>query len=86
VISEEFLRLLRCPISQTKLTLAEEALVARVNEGVAAGRVATRVGQPLSEPIDGGLLNQDRSWLFPIYHGIPTLMPDSAIALDQLDL
>ena len=85
MISDEFLRLIRCPISRTALTLADEALLARINDGVAAGRIANRIGEPLSRPLDGGLVNEDRSWLFPIYDGIPTLMADAAIALDQLD-
>jgi uncharacterized protein YbaR (Trm112 family) len=85
VISEEFLRLVRCPISRTALTAADEHLIARLNEAVAAGRIANRIGEVLSRPLDGGLVNQDRSWLFPVYNDIPTLMADAAIALDQLD-
>jgi uncharacterized protein YbaR (Trm112 family) len=85
VINDEFLHLIRCPISRSGLTLADEALIARVNEAVAAGRIANRIGETLSRPLDGGLVNDERCWLYPIYGGIPTLMADAAIALDQLD-
>ena len=74
--------MLRCLETGTPLCTAEAALLARLNDAVEAGNLKNRLGDPVCRPLDGGLVNQDRSLLYPIYDGIPQLLPDEAIALD----
>jgi uncharacterized protein YbaR (Trm112 family) len=85
VLSEEFLKIVRCPLTQSPLALADEPLLARLQQAVAEHRVKNRVGQLVERPLDGGLVNRDSTLLFPIYDNIPNLIPDEAIPLDQLD-
>ncbi len=82
-ISEQLVRDLRCPDSGERLAIAEQALVERVNRGIAAGSVRCRSGAQAEGPIDGGLIREDRRVLYPIRDGIPILLIDDSIPLDD---
>lgn len=84
VIDRDLLPLLACPEDHTPLHLAEEALVARLNRAIATGVVHDRGGQPVQEPVEGGLVRADGKVLYPILQGIPVLLIDRAISLDTL--
>ncbi len=85
MISEDFLKMVRCPLCHSPLALADEKLLARLRQEVAANRVKNRIGQLIERPLDGGLVNGDGTLLFPIFDNIPCLIPDEAIPLDQLN-
>ncbi len=84
-VREELLQLVRCPQDHSRLSLAEEALVARLNEAIRAGRVQNVGGDPVSEPIQAGLIREDRQVLYPVLDDIPRLTVEEGIRLDQLD-
>ena len=86
MISKELLDLLVCPADHTPLELADEDLVARLNQAVAAGGLVNKAGERVEQRLDGGLLRQDRALLYPIVDDIPVLLLDEAIPLDQLRL
>ncbi|QDU97249.1 hypothetical protein Pla8534_50940 [Lignipirellula cremea] len=76
-----FLQILRCPFSHSPLTLAEPSLVDALNEKVAAGELRNRSGDLVERRLDGGLVDAQRQWLFPIFEQIPQLIADEAIPL-----
>lgn len=78
------LDLLVCPENQAPLAVADDALLAQVNQAIGQGRLKTRAGRELVEPLAGGLVRADRAWLYPIVDGIPILLVDEAIALDPI--
>jgi uncharacterized protein YbaR (Trm112 family) len=84
VISPELLAILVCPETRTPLTLADAGLIAELNRAIAANRVRNRGGDALEKRLDGGLVREDRSQLYPIIDGIPILLIDEAIPLNQL--
>ena len=73
MIDPDLLAILRCPINGGKLQIADEALVRRIRTGIERGEVRDRLDQRVNETIDGGLVDEDRQWLFPIRRGIPAL-------------
>ena len=84
MIDKELLDVLVCPKDQVPLALADEALLARVNEAIAAGQIENLGGRTVEEPLQGGLVRKDKILLYPIVDEIPVLLTDEAIPLQQL--
>jgi len=84
VIDEKLLDILACPENHTSLSLADEQLLAKLNKAISAGKLKNKAGQPVEEPVEGGLVREDRTLLYPIVDGIPVLLIDEALPLDQI--
>ncbi len=84
MIDKELLGILACPLDHTPLCVADEELVARLNRAISAGEIRNRGGQAIPKTIQGGLIRQDRTILYPIIDDIPVLLVDDAIPLDQI--
>jgi uncharacterized protein YbaR (Trm112 family) len=84
VVSKEFLAMIRCPENRSALALADVALVGRLNEAIVAGRLRNRAGQDVVEFLDGGLVREDNSIVYPIVRQIPILLVDEGIPLEQI--
>jgi uncharacterized protein YbaR (Trm112 family) len=78
------LAFIRCPEDRSELTMADQALVDRINGAIRIGRLMNRAGRRLDEIIDGALLRADGEAFYPIIHGIPILLRDEAVEMDQL--
>jgi uncharacterized protein YbaR (Trm112 family) len=84
MIDKELLNILVCPEDHTPLDVADEELVARLNRAITAGQIKNRGGQRLRKTIQGGLVRQDQTLLYPIVDNIPVLLVDDAVPLDQV--
>jgi uncharacterized protein YbaR (Trm112 family) len=82
MIDPKLVQMLRCPVAGTPLEVADELLVSAVNEAIKRGTAFDRIDQPVKQQIEGGLRSGD--WLYPIRSGIPTLVADEAIAINNL--
>ena len=81
MIDDRFLEILVCPETHQPLSLAEAAVVERLNAAATDGKLENRGGQPVSEPLTGGLVREDGKFLYPIYEEIPCLLIEESIAL-----
>lgn len=84
MIDKKLLATLVCPSDRTPLTLAGEQLLARLNRAIAARVVTNQAGRIVEQPLDAGLVRQDKALLYPIIDDIPVLLADEAIALAQV--
>jgi len=80
----ELAGMLRCPEDRSALSPADPALVLRLNSAIRAGRLRNRRGQQVAETIDSGLVRAAGDMLYPIVDGIPVLLQDEAIPLEQI--
>ena len=59
--------------------LADEELVRRINAAVAAGTLVNRDGEPVTEPIQAGIIREDGQYLYPVRDDIPIMLIGEAI-------
>jgi uncharacterized protein YbaR (Trm112 family) len=81
MVSKELLDILVCPETKQPVSLADEALVAGINQKIREGKAVNRGGQAIQEPIHGGLVREDRAVLYPIRDDIPVMLIEEAIPL-----
>lgn len=77
----ELLKILCCPDTHQPLTEAPADLIALLNAQIAAGQLVNRAGQPIRQPIEGGLIRADGKALYPIRQNLPVLLVDEAIGI-----
>lgn len=84
MIDQDLLDILVCPENKTPVTVADDATVAKANELIGAGSLTNRAGEKIEEPIDAGLVREDRQYMYPIRDDIPIMLIDEAIPIEQL--
>jgi uncharacterized protein YbaR (Trm112 family) len=77
----DLLKLLRCPETRQPLSLADEAMIRLLNDGISAGKVRNRGGAKVVRLCDSGLVREDGLYLYPIRETIPELLISEAMAL-----
>ena len=83
-IDQKLLDILACPETKEPVLLAEDALVAKINATIETGTLQNRAGENVTEKIDGGLVREDRKYLYPIRDDIPIMLIDEGIPLENL--
>ncbi len=83
-IDKDLLEILACPENKEPVSLAEKKVVDKVNKAIKAGKVASRNGEDVTSAMDAGLVRQDGKVLYPIRGGIPIMLIDESILLDNL--
>jgi len=84
MVDPELLKILVCPENKTPVVLADDALMAKLNAAIEAGTLKNRAGQKVEEKADGGLVREDKQYLYLIRDDIPIMLIDEAIPLNQL--
>ena len=83
-IDADLLGILCCPESKQKVMLADQALIHTLNAAVARGQLKNKGNKPVSAPIDGGLIREDQSIVYPIRDNIPVMLIEEGIPLGQI--
>ena len=81
MIDKDLLQILACPESHQSLAEAEAALLAKINDRIAAGQAKNRAGAAVTVKLEGGLVRQDGKLVYPIREGIPVLLIDEGIPI-----
>ncbi|MDR0331328.1 MAG: hypothetical protein LBH93_06430 [Chitinispirillales bacterium] len=79
MVDKELLNILCCPETKQSVALAGDDAVQKINEGIKAGNISNRSGAVVKEEIGGGLIREDRRFLYPIREDIPIMLIDEAI-------
>lgn len=81
---ENFVPLLRCPISRKKLYVLDAANLNRLNDAIVSGSVFTYEGDTVTDLLQEGLVTDDNKYIYPVVDGyIAGLLPSKAIVVDN---
>lgn len=81
MIDKELLAILACPESHQTLAELEDPALQDLNAKIASGGLKNVAGATVSETLEGGLLREDQSIVYPIRDGIPVLLVEEGIQL-----
>lgn len=84
MVDKELLDILCCPETKQDLTLIEGEEIKKINAKIKNGEIKNRGGEVVKEPIDAGLLREDRKYLYPIREDIPVMLIDEAIPYENI--
>ena len=83
-VDKELLAILCCPESKLDVSLADDALIGKINDAINRGVLKNKAQKPVTELLDGGLIRSDRKILYPIREDIPVMLIEEGIPLDQI--
>src|SRR6478609_6575245 len=83
-VDKDLLAILCCPDTKLDVSLADEALINKMNDAVSRGVLKNEAQKPVTELLDGGLIRADRKILYPIREDIPVMLIEEGIPLDQI--
>src|SRR5207247_9403643 len=70
-IDQELLAILCCPETKQDVALANDALIARLNDRSAKRELKNKAGPPVSETLDGSRIRAEQQIRHPIRQDIP---------------
>ena len=83
-IDKDLLAILCCPDTKQDVSLADEALITKLNETMSRGHLKNKANKPVTESLAGGLIRRDRKILYPIREDIPVMLIEEGIPLEGL--
>ncbi len=85
MVDKELLNILCCPETKQDLELADQGLIDKINQLIKKGALKNRAGEQIKDPIDAGLIREDRKYLYPVREDIPILLIDESIIMEEVE-
>lgn len=83
MIDQQLLDILACPETHEAVSLADDTLIEGLNRKIEAGQLVNRAGEKVTEPISSGLVREDGRYLYAIRDGIPIMLVEQGIPLEE---
>lgn len=83
MLDQDLLKMLVCPETKQGLHLADDGLVARINQEIERGSLTNRGGVKVSEKIGGALVREDLEYFYPVRDEIPIMLIEEAVDFKQ---
>ena len=83
-MDKRLLAILRCPVSHKGLSVVGKDSLARINAAIAAGELQNQEGTTLERALGEALITDDGKRIYPVDDGIPVLLEDESISMEQL--
>jgi len=83
-MDKRLLTILRCPVSHKGLSILAKDKLARVNAAIDAGELRNHEGSAIAGPLAEALITDDGKRVYPVDDGIPVLLEDESINMEQL--
>ena len=83
-MDKRLLTILRCPLTRKGLSLLKSDELARINAAISKGEVVNQEGSTVDNELDEALVTDDGKRLYPVNDGIPVLLEDESIDMEQI--
>jgi uncharacterized protein YbaR (Trm112 family) len=80
-MAPETLQMLRCPVTQSPLTVASEQQVASLNQKIQANEIVNQLGQTVTLSVQSLLISADGKIGCAVRSGIIQMIADEAISI-----
>ena len=84
-IDPKLLDILCCPVSKQPVFPLSEENLATVNAAIAAGQVTQADDTVVETPLGEGLITKNKQRIYRIDDGIPVMLEEESIAVDQIE-
>ena len=74
-----------CPVTRSSLELLPERELTQLNELIAGKRIRNREDTVVDAPVAEALVTRSGKLIYPIRDGVPLLLEEEAMALQQLE-
>jgi len=78
------LEILCCPETKQAVTLLDAASLHVLNRKIANGEVQNTGGNPVKEPLDGGLIRSDKKVTYPVREMIPIMLVEEGLPTEGI--
>ena len=84
-IDPKLLEILCCPVSKQPVFPLSKEKLAAVNTAIAAGHVTQANNTVVETPLGEGLITKNKQRIYRIDDGIPVMLEEESIAVDQIE-
>ncbi|MYB34555.1 MAG: Trm112 family protein [Gammaproteobacteria bacterium] len=84
-INKELLTLLVCPVTKLPVRLLSRPNLQILNQMISEGNVQNAAGQSVDAQFSQALITQNNTMIYPVNDGIPIMLEDQAIPVNQIE-
>ena len=84
-VDQKLLDILRCPVTKQQVFPLTEQQLTAINQAIAAGNVVNVDGSTVNNPLEEGLVTENKNRVYRIEQDIPVMLEDESILTDQVE-